>query len=96
MLSTIIFNIDNDTMIAVVCRVHGARGAIWISTSCFPALSKKGENPTLILKLINIVTKNSNIVIMMIKAIKFFSFQACCSGWLAPSLAFAWNVVSGE
>ena len=87
-------------MITVVCRVHGARGAIWISTSCFAALSKKGENHTLILKVFiinNLIINNLIIIsciIIMIKAIKFSSFQACCSGWLAPSLAFAWNVVS--
>ena len=40
----IIFDIDMDTMIAVVCRVHGARSTLWISTSCFAAFSKKGES----------------------------------------------------
>ena len=83
-------------MIAVVCCVHGARGAIWISTSCFAALSKKGENHSLILKVIVIVMISLIIIscIIMVKAIKFSFLQACCSGWLAPSLAFAWNVVS--
>ena len=56
-----------DAMIAVVCRVHGARRALWISTSCFAALSKKGENHTLILKVIII---NSLIIIVVVVTIK--------------------------